>query len=293
MSETEIKKNNGINPDLYVNEFIIRGVIDSLTRDKYGNRVLTVGIQSRRGEIHPQIMVDPSVKNLRYFGRKDRVLVRGYIRAFSYLNDTTGKNTYLMFVTATELQKERPELARRFDREGNFGHFYPESLQRIFVSGKVVEVKPPLKGWAELTIATRGGGSDLRPCSVRVRYYTRGALPFFDYQVGDIVATRLSLWVKEWPNKEHQGQLHHSQSLTVEDIDFLHKAFRREQVQIKPDIDAGLPDIDVSADTQPETLDTGAQAAPEASAKPAASVQQMEATDVDLYSNLTFDDDDI
>lgn len=285
----------------YLNEFVVRGVLESIEEDKYGNTIVSMGLKERRAEKHIRLTADPMVTYLKKFRRKDRVIAKGYIKAFRYFNDTTQKESYLMLLMLTDIQKESTELARRFARPMPFGHFYPEAVQRVFVAGRVEKVLQPYHGWGELTIGTRGGGTDPRPSHIVLRYYTRGALPFYDYQVGDMVATRLSIYAKD--TISHSGNPIHLQSLTVEDIDFLVPPVRKTVPVEKFDIDAGLPGTDLVS--RPVTSPSAEKEAPaegiqegkteaakeEAPARPEPPVE-AKASDVDLFSNITFNDED-
>lgn len=224
-------------PD-YVNEFFARGIVLSIERGKFGSRVLTLLVKERRNELRMDISLENGVA--RGIGRKDRVVVYGYTRGFSYHNESLNKDSNIMFFAGTKVERETPELAKRFGN--NLGLFYPEPVFRSFISGKVVQVveRNEKNAWAQLIVETCGGGKDLRASRVIMRYYTAGQLPLFDYKEGDIICARLSANTPE--RKMNNGKTFRFQNLIVEDIAYLFKMPREMEPQKAPafDIDLGL-----------------------------------------------------
>lgn len=223
----------------YVNEFTARGIVLNIGYNEYHKRVLTLLVRERRDNT---LKLDINLE--KEIGRgiypKDRIVVSGYTRGFTYHNDALGKDSEVMYFVGTAIEKETTELSKRFG--GEIGTFYPEPVFRSFVSGKIVNIVPPTdkNAWAKITVKTSGGGSDLRASNVILRYYTGGRLPVFDYQEGDAICCRLSAYTPEKEMKS--GRIIRFQNLNVEDIAYQYKVQRKTDKTVKFDIDAGLDD---------------------------------------------------
>ena len=210
-----------------VNEVFVRGSIESIERNDYGNRVMTIVCLVRRGKepLKLDFVLEGNVG--RGFGRKDRVLVTGYTKAFTYHNEALQKSSEVMYFVATNVEKDKSELEQRF---GVKGFFYPEPMFRAFIAGTVVKVvKPDSRKWARLTVETCGGGHDLRPSYTTLRYYAAGKLPLFDYLPGDKVAVRCSAYTPE--KTISNKKVRRFQNLIVEDIAYLERVPRANDDQ--------------------------------------------------------------
>ena len=218
-----------------VNEFIARGIVESIGRSPYGGWTMMLIVKERRSTLKLSISLEHQIA--REIGRKDRVVVRGYTKAFTYHNDALDKDSEVMYFTATSVEHDTPELAQRFG-EG-LGMFYPEPIFRAFILGKVSKVaRQENNAWAQLTVETCGGGRDLRPSFVVLRYYTGGRLPIFDYEVGDVVCARLSAHTPEKQGKN--GRTHIYQNLIVEDIAYIDKKQKLGSGQARDPFSIGL-----------------------------------------------------
>lgn len=206
------------------NEFVARGIVQSIERSRFGGRVLKLIVRERRTTLTLNLTLEDGAG--RGIGRKDRVIVRGYTRAFSYHNDSQNKDSSVMYFVATDVKQDETELSQRFGIDT--GIFYPEHVFRAFVSGKVKTAEKLRDGnWGHLTIETCGGGRDLRPSYVVLRYYLGGRLPVFDYEPGDYICARLSAFTPIKQSKN--GNEYIFQNLVVEDIAYLEKKNPKEE----------------------------------------------------------------
>ena len=223
---------------VFVNEFVVRGIVRGVEKNEHSGRTLRLLVKERRTQLELRITLN---RGIGYnIGKKDRVVVRGYTKAFTYHNDVLKKDSYVMFFVATEVKKDQTELSLRFGK--GLGQFYPEGVFRAFVSGRVESIEEPNeKNWAKLTIETCSGGEDLRPSHIVLRYYNGSRLPFFDYKIGDIICARLAAFTPE--RQIGDGKPFFFQNLIVEDIDFLEKMPRDKEKELRTAIDIGLPEI--------------------------------------------------
>lgn len=222
----------------YVNEVFARGYVKTFRKDEYGNRVMVLIVKERKDNLLTlNFVLEQNVA--RGIGTKDRVLVKGYIRAFSYYNDSLRKQSDVMYFVATSVEHDVPELQQRFGVKT--ASFYPEPLFRAFVAGRVKAVKQTEGNpWAQLIVETCGGGRDLRACTPTLRYYTAGYLPLFDFVPGDKIVARLSAYTP-LSKKSKPGYEYHYQDVVVEDIAYVEKAPREAQAETVDPSSLGLP----------------------------------------------------
>ena len=109
-----------------VNEFVARGIVQFIGRSHFGGRVLRLLVKERRTTLTLNLSLEEGVA--RGIGRKDRVVVKGYTRAYSFHNDALDKDSSVMYFVATDVKRDTPELAQRFGE--NMGLFYPEWYAR-------------------------------------------------------------------------------------------------------------------------------------------------------------------
>ena len=228
-----------------VNEFVARGIVQFIGRSNFGGRVLRLLVKERRNTLTLNLSLEEGVA--RGIGRKDRVVVKGYTRAYSFHNDALDKDSSVMYFVATDVKRDTPELAQRFGE--NMGLFYPEPVFRAFISGRVTEAITLKNGaWGQITVETCGGGRDLRPSFVVLRYYMGGRLPVFDYEPGDIICTRLSAFTPI--KKSDKGREYIFQNLVVEDIAYLDKKNKQKGASAQGDV---LP-VDLGLEADVETV---------------------------------------
>ena len=226
------------NEIVFVNEFVIRGIVRGIEKNEHNGRTLRLLVKERRTQLELSVTLNHGIGY--GLSKKDRVVVQGYVKAFSYHNDVLNKDSYIMFFVATDVKKDQPELSMRFGK--GLGQFYPEGVFRMFVSGRVEAIEEPNeRNWAKLTVETCSGGNDLRPSHIILRYYNGSRLPFFNYKIGDIVCARLGAFTPE--KQTDDGKSFYFQNLIVEDIDFLEKMPRDNDKKIMTAVDIGLPEL--------------------------------------------------
>lgn len=272
MEEADVNAEN-----MYVNEFTARGIVLETGSTEYHRKNLTLLVQERRNNtLKLDIALEPGIGD--GIQKKDRVIVSGYARGFEFHNDALNKDSEVMYLAGTAVEKETTELEKRFGE--NLGNFYPEPVFRSFLSGKVMEVIPAegKSPWAKLKIETRGGGTDLRASRVVIRYYTGGRLPVFDYQKGDVICARLSAYTPEKENKS--GKLVRYQNLNVEDIAYLFRVHRKNDRGAELDVDCGLKSS-VVRENSGKHIKTG----PEKSREASENEESLFADDSELLSD--------
>ena len=206
-----------------VNEFVARGVVLAIGRNnRYRRPMVRIVIKGRRDTAYIECQIEGDYPN--DIHRRDYVMVQGYIRAFTYHNDALNKNSDVFYFVCTKIQKDKPELEQRFGVRG--GNFHAEQFFRAYVSGTVEKIRQyPDSSWAHITVNTRGGEIDRRPSHVVMSYPLNSRLPLFDYEVGDKICARCSVYT---PEKKTNGKSMRFQNLTVEDIAYLEKKNRPE-----------------------------------------------------------------
>ena len=155
------------------------------------------------------LMLDPSIRYNSY------IHVKGYVKAFYYLNDMRQKYTAYQEFVATEVEKADSELHMRFGTEGRY---VADSLCRIYVLGEVYSVAKPKEDnnhWGRITIKVNGTGRDRRPSTIPFNYYMGFYLPELNFKKGDVVCLCASVKVRD---KEVDGSNVHFENLVVEDI---------------------------------------------------------------------------
>lgn len=233
MTKTNFNKDN-FTP---VNELFVRGKVVKIEKGEHGPYELTMISKIRRKE--PLTLSFTLDRDCGVKARpKDVITVTGYTRAFTRHNDILQKDTETMFFVATGMEKDLPELSKRFG-EG-YGHFYGEGVFRAFLSGTVVKAERVGENYGRLTIQTCGGGSDSRPSYPVLRYFLGSRLPSFDYRPGDVVAVRCSGSTPAGKAKTG-GKDFFFQNLIVEDIDYLYKVPRDNNIiTVAPSVDFGI-----------------------------------------------------
>lgn len=220
------------------NAFIARGIVRDFGTTTYGSYI-ELFIKERRSEITLRISVQ--ARMLKYIGRNDRVVVRGYTRSFDHHNTALNRDRHLTFNEALVIEKDTPVLAFLFDED--IGFFCPEPSYINVFAGEVVNfvVHNPKSDWADVTIKTCCGGNDRResfPILRLRRKDMRGRIR--ELKVGDQIQCYCTAWT---PTREVKGSTIYLQQLIIEDYHIVNRDVNKEQEAPADVIDAFPMDL--------------------------------------------------
>ena len=210
----------------FVNQFEIRGAVLDFGTNTFGSFLIlsvTLPAKDKTRELTMRISITRSMLNR--LARGDRVIVRGYTRAFSYHNTALGKDTKIQVNEATNIERATPILDTLFGEGKGFycpPDSYVNALAGVVTNYSVSDERSP---WAYVTIKTCGGGSDQRPSTPTLmfrRKVTRGSRTYYrELKVGDQIQCSCTAWT---PNKEKEnGEIVYLQNLIIDDYFVVNK----------------------------------------------------------------------